>query len=309
MNVLVFGAGALGSLVGGLLAQEHDVSLYGRKPHMTAVAQQGLTITGKTELKVTPHACYDFAELSTPDLLILTVKAYDTSAAIEEARSIIGPGTLVFSLQNGLDNIERIMSSIGNQGVIGGVTCHGVTFVDNGHVHHAGTGDTVIGVPRGAKTTDEELQRVASVLTEAGFPTRTTDNLQGETWAKIIVNACINPLTSIIGMPNGALVDNDELFSLMEAIYNEAMALVETIGVTLPKQDPWDKTLTVVQLTNENRSSMLQDIQREKLTEIDAINGQIVAAGTRHGVPTPVNMTMVNLVHALECKLGLRDEC
>lgn len=298
MKVVVFGAGALGSLVGGLLSQHHDVTLVARKAHAEAIRAHGLHITGSSRLVARPKVALTAGEATTPDLLVLTVKAYDTARALRDAKPLLGPSVAVLSLQNGLGNLEQVRTAVGDARALGGVTTHGVTFVEAGHIHHAGVGYTRIGSihPGSAPLAAE----VARALAQAGMAAEATPAIEAELWAKVIVNAGINPITAITGLPNGQLLLQPGLKELMEHAVREAEGVARAAGIALPEGDLVERARRVAQLTADNKSSMLQDIERGRRTEVDSISGAIVAQARGLGLEAPLNAALLALVHGIE---------
>ena len=305
MRVLVFGAGSVGSFFGGLLSEKYDVTLLGRKQHMEAIERQGLRITGKTEKVVHPKVWHSLGDLRDIDLILLTVKAYNTEAAMRDIVPYIREDTMVLSLQNGLDNVEIIRRVMKKEGhILAGVTSHGLMRTEDGHIVHAGVGETVVGDV--VWTERERAARIAEMLNSVGIQTRTTQNICGEMWAKAIVNAGINPITAITGLPNGYLLKVPALTALLERTCSEAMMVAEAARIRLPPCNIIEKTKDVARRTAENKSSMLQDIERGRRTEICSINGYISEVGKRHGVDTPVNSTLTALVKGIEETAGIR---
>ena len=298
MRIVVFGAGAMGSWIGALLARAgHDVTLVGRKDHVAVVAARGLEVSGKTTLTAHPRAVVHASEAAVPDLLILAVKAYDSERALQDARPLMGQRTRVLSMQNGLGNVERIADALDERQVFAAVTTHGVTFVEPGHVRHAGTGYFLVGSPYNEHAAAREL---AAMFASAGLDAEPTDRIVGEIWAKVVVNASINPLTAISGLHNGALLELPHLRELMQRVVEEAIDVARAEGAPLPDDDMLLRARRVAELTATNKSSMLQDVERGRRTEIDSICGEIVARGLRHNVDTPVNMTLRALVKGIE---------
>jgi len=303
MKILVFGAGALGSLVGALLSDKNDVTLLCRKAHAEAIRKKGLKVTGLESFTARPAVVTDIGMVKgKPELIILTVKSYDTASA---GRMIIRkyPEDIpVLSLQNGLGNLDELSKLMGKGRVIGGLTSHGVTFKGSGWVHHAGTGDTVLGELAGKKSA--MVDEISKMFCAAGFKNRVTDNIAGEVWAKVIVNAGINPLTAIASLENGYLLKCKELETIMELACEEGIAVAKASGARLPDADLVEKTKNVARLTAKNKSSMLQDILKGKRTEIDSISGAIARLGKQHNVKTPVNATLAAIVRAFERRSG-----
>jgi 2-dehydropantoate 2-reductase len=311
MRVLVFGAGAMGSLIGGLLAQQHNVTFIGRSAHMTAIRKNGLKITGKTELSLPSKAILAYTDVEPlkkgcgpPELVLVTVKSYDTTGIISDLQKITGPETVLCSLQNGLDNEEKLRSAFPNNIVIGSTICHGVTHEKAGIVYHAGFGDTVVG------SFESENSKIAGefakMLTEVGIETTLTDDICVELWAKVAINASINPITAITGLKNGWLLREPNLTALLEGTCNEVIAVAEKSGAKLASGEDLsilERTKRVVERTADNKSSMLQDIEKGKRTEIDSINGAVVRTGERCKVHTPLNSTLTTLVKGRESKV------
>jgi len=298
MNITILGAGALGSFIGGMLSTKWPITLVGRKAHIDAIKKNDLKITGKTNLTLKLDAVEDIQDVKSSDMIILTVKSYDTKKAVKEALSAVGKDAIILSLQNGLNNVEKIIDIAGSRGLICGVTSHGITFANNGHIHHAGVGETIIGAVQGVN--DKELQKICDMFNAVGIETKKTDNIRGEIWAKVIVNAGINPLTALTHLQNGALLEIPELKALLEGVCREAIEVANACNVQLPCSDLIEKTKEVARSTKKNKSSMLQDIERRRKTEIESINGEIVRLGKKHNIGTPINRVLVALVKSIE---------
>ncbi|MFQ6012320.1 MAG: ketopantoate reductase family protein [Thermoplasmata archaeon] len=295
MRFLVFGAGAMGSLVGGLLSQVHTTVLVGRRAHVVAIRERGLRIAGKTNLVATPEAVETLAPGADPDVVIVAVKAHDTKAAAE-ALNPLTETALFLSLQNGLGNEETLAAS--GARVLGGVTNQGVTFVGPGEVYHAGAGDTYIGPFAG--TVPEEADRVAEAFNESGLPCHRTEDIRRELWLKAIVNACINPLTALLRVPNGYVLQTAAAEEVVHEVIQEGVDAAARYAIRLSAEAVFERVASVVQSTAENRSSMLQDLERKRRTEIDAINGAIARLGREGGRPAPTNALLARLIRAAE---------
>jgi 2-dehydropantoate 2-reductase len=229
------------------------------------------------------------------DLVILTVKAYGTINAAKKIRNACSAPIL--SLQNGIKNEEIIEKIVGEKRTIGGITTHGVRYISPGKIRHTGMGNTIIGEMDGSVS--KRIKKFASAFSECGIETTISSNIRKEIWRKAIVNASINPLTAILRCRNGYLLDNKHAKKLMECICREAVMVSKSAGM-----DPGDEIIKKVEevacLTRENYSSMLQSIIRNKKTEIDHINGEIVKIGRKNGIETPINSTLVAIIKAME---------
>lgn len=301
MRVVVMGAGAIGSLVGGRLAEHHDVTLVARKPHVEAIQARGLQLTGRTERTVQVPARTDTKGIEAAEVLFLTVKAHQTEQAMVDAEGAIDDGTYVVSLQNGLGNLETVARFVDRDRVVGATTSHGCTFHEPGLVEHAGAGDTVLGPMRPPDLPVHH--QLADALTEAGIETEVVRDVRPRLWAKAAVNAAINPLTAITGLPNGALVDLDRLERLLVEVAAETEQVARAAGIGVDEGDWVDQARTVAERTAGNRSSMLQDVQRGRRTEIDAICGEIARVAEENGVQAPLNRALHALVTGIEATL------
>lgn len=232
-----------------------------------------------------------------PDLVLICVKANHTRRAAEELRALIGRETRILTLQNGLGNLDVLLGVFGGDRVMGGVTAEGATLLGPGHVRHAGQGQTVIG-PEGLP--GDPLPKIVHTFKAAGFDTRSADNVNELIWGKLVVNIGINALTAITRLKNGRLPDIEGTRTVMEEAVLEAVAVANAKGVNLPYPDPLERVIGVCRATAANIASMLQDVLKQKVTEVEFINGAIVREGEILGIPTPVNRTLSCLVQAIQ---------
>jgi len=295
MNILVFGAGAIGSLFGALLSKNNTVVLIGRTAHATMIKKHGLKITGKTNITVHTPAETTVENIACPpDLVMITVKAYDTKAAIKTVQKLITKNTMVMSLQNGLDNIDTIEKTIDRKHIIAGVTSHGALFTRPGWVEHTGKGYTVLGELDGAQT--QRLQRLVSLFNEAGIETQLSTTILNELWAKGIINSSINPLTTFFTCKNGYLLENPILEHVVELVCHESTTVAQATSTPVSYQEMLRKTKQVIRMTADNDSSMLQSMKKKKKTEIDSINGNIVTLAKKYSVEVPLNEILLDLI-------------
>jgi 2-dehydropantoate 2-reductase len=295
MNIVVFGTGAIGSLFGALLTKQNKVVLVGRAPHITYIQQKGLTIKGKTHLTVNVPAVESTKEvpLST-DLILLTVKSYDTETASNQVRPLLHDQTMVVSLQNGLDNIEKIEQNIEKKHILAGVTTHGALFSSPGTIIHTGKGKTILGELDGRPS--ERLKTLISIFNQAGIETQMSTDIKREIWRKTIINSSINPLTAFLGCKNGYLLENPLLEKTVEYVCTESSRIASSKGIIASPVEMIEKTKEVIRDTAENYSSMLQSIQQGKKTEIESINGVLLRIGTEQKIDTPLNRILFELI-------------
>ena len=296
MKIVIFGAGAIGSFFGGLLSKKNDVTLISRKPHVDAIKKDGLRISGKTNetLKINAVTNVSF----TPDLLIITVKSYDTETAIKQASKIIGKNTVVLSLQNGLGNIENISKYVNSKNIIAGTTSHGVIFSKPGVINHTGYGDTLLGELDGKKT--ERIKQIVKLFNNVKIKTNISSNIFKEIWIKAIVNSSINPLTVIFQCKNGYLLKNPILEKLVERVCFESTNIAKSKGIDVSYNDIILKTKKIIRNTSENYSSMYQSFNKSGKTEIDSINGKLVEIGNKHKISALINECLFYTVNNLE---------
>lgn len=295
MRILVFGAGALGSAVGGVLARKHDVTLVGRKDNMEAVRLHGLLVTGELESKADVEAHETVDALEPPELMILTTKAYDTEPAIACLSGLPWGDTLALTLQNGLGNLELMRAWKGPK-AFGGTTTMGAQLLSPGKVKVSGLGRTVIG----SDMDEAGAERIAEAFSGVGLKVEVKRDIVAEIWAKAVVNSCINPLTAVLRVPNGRLLESETVTHLMSDICDECVEVAGSVGVTLPETAMIDRVKFVAEETAGNRSSMLRDVELGRKTEIALLNGMMCRLGSSHGVPTPLNSAMVAMVEAME---------
>jgi 2-dehydropantoate 2-reductase len=302
MNIAIVGPGALGCLLAERFFEaREDVRLVDYRPERArAFHERGLTFTDLDGSRtvwpvpvVLPH------ELEPAEITLITVKAHQTKAAAQDLPALLSQGGIALTLQNGLGNLEQMAAVVGPARLLAGVTFVGATRPADGEVIFAGQGITVIGAPAGSLVSPEEMEKVAEVFRRAGLPCQVRDDIEAVLWEKLVVNVGINPLTAILRVRNGTLLDLPAAWELALAAAQEAAAVAEASGFALTI-DPETRLSQVCTATAANRSSMLQDILAGRATEIDALNAQVVQRGAALGIPTPVNACLTEIVRALE---------
>jgi len=294
MDICVFGAGSIGSLIGGLLAREHTVTLVGRDPHVDAINSDGLRLTAEFTETVFPAA--RTTPPSSADLAVVTVKSFDTP---EAAHALAGCDLdIALSLQNGMDNEQQLDAELSCP-VLAGTCTYGARLVEPGTVECTGLGDVALGPPDGGLS--PAARRVGAAF-ESLIETTVASDMPVRLWKKLAVNAGINATTALARVPNGALVDGPSS-EVARMAATETARVARTSGVDLPTDAAAEATRSVADATAANTSSMHQDVLSGKRTEIDAINGYVVD----HAADSvPVNETLTRLVRAWEREQGLR---
>jgi 2-dehydropantoate 2-reductase len=301
MKIAIVGPGAIGCLFAGLLGRAgHEVWLVDHNPSRARqLAKRGVYVSGLSGEFHTPvRATLKPEEVGGAELALIAVKSYDTAEAAQAALRALAPTGSALTVQNGLGNIELLQQVLGADRVLAGSTAQGATLVAPGQVHHAGLGPTVIGEPGGAIS--ERLLAVEMAFAAGGIQTELTADLPSVLWAKLASNAGINPVATLAQVRNGGIMESAHLRQALGLAVSEAVQVAEGLGIRLPYQDMVAHTEEVCQRTASNVNSMLQDVRRQRRTEVEAINGAVVRHGAAQGVPTPTNALLAALIRGVE---------
>lgn len=315
IRYLIFGAGAVGTLLGGLLAHAgHSVVFVGRKWNVDGLRKQGIQISGVWgDYEITPQPAYE----SIPDIptnqrnfdqIFITVKAFDTLQAIQTCLPIIQENTRVISCQNGFGNCQIISDEIGWHRTLGARVITGVELPEPGIVRVTVHADAVrLGHYKNEYSPDQ-LESITNPMREAGIPIEVTNQLEQYIWAKILYNAALNPLGALLGVKYGDLASHEHTRSIMNRIIEEAFAVTTQNGIRQfwPNAAEYQNDFyqKMVSPTAAHFPSMLRDLQKGRQTEIDALNGAISRLGKETKISTPVNDTIVSLIHFREMNLS-----
>lgn len=301
LRVAVIGSGAMGSLYGGRLAASGvEVTLVDIwTEHIETIREQGLRITSSDDEETIDVAATTNPEsIESVELVLLFVKSTATETAMADAAET---GLLndadVLTLQNGLGNPETIAEFVPEKRVIAGVTSHGATMDGPGQIFHAGAGPTSIG--RYFAENDDHVKRIARTLQDAGFETIVTDAVRDAIWEKVLVNIGINAPTALARVKNGTLATTAPGRRIVETAVMEAARVAHSEGHDI-RQDIVDHVLAVAETTGGNRSSMRQDVEAGRKTEIEKLHGAVVARADRVDINAPVNRTLADLVRLAE---------
>lgn len=302
MHILILGAGAIGSLLGARLSNTPagiELLTIDRE-HVRAVRQHGLIIEeldGRSTVYNLP--CNDDPAFikEKADLVIVAVKTYATERALWSIDKCCKPSTLFLTLQNGIGNWERIAATVGRESVLVGVTAQGATLSTPGTVRHGGNGPTYLGEINGPSTS--RVKAIAELFCKAGLETFTSDAIEDLIWEKLLINVGINAITALAGIRNGMIAEIKPARELCAAAVEEAVRVAGAKGLAI-REDIVERVLSVAQATAVNRSSMGQDVDKRKQTEIDAINGAIVNFAAEFNIPTPINWTLTQLIRVVQ---------
>ncbi len=315
MKILIFGAGGVGSVVGGFLARTgHDVSLLGRAWHLDVVAKRGLSITGiwgNYRMKAFDlfHSVQELAKKNLEfDLIILTVKSYDTEKAVEELLPFMRENTVLLSLQNGLGNVETVLAKgvIPEKYLVGRVI-FGVELLPGIAKVTVNADDVLIGALPGVVPKVNVFQ-IAQLFNTAKIPARGVPDILTHIWAKVIYNCALNAICSIRQISYGKILDSQETHELMKQVIRECYAVGLKKGVTLdpPSADAFIDLMIqkLIPNTAAHFPSMLQDLKRGKRTDIDALNGAIFHYSKELGMDASGNEKLTHQIHELEKPLS-----
>lgn len=305
MKIVMLGAGALGSTIGGTLAMGgndvHFVDVW--QEHVDLINKDGLHMTNEKEdwyVRVDARTTAD--TIGEADLVIVLVKSFATKQAVEQLKqtNVIGKNTLVMSLQNGLGNEETIASVIGSENVISGKTYVGGRLIQAGYISAGVQGKwTYIGELNGEIT--DRIQTVCNVFNDAGLLCEVSDNIKGLIWDKLLINVAAGALCGITRLPYGPLYEEDYIKDVAVAAIQEGIQVAKAAGVVLKSEDPQYPWVAASEgLPGTFKTSILQSLELKRPTEIDFINGSIVEWGKKYGIATPVNQTLVACVKGIE---------
>ncbi|AMN45247.1 ketopantoate reductase family protein [Rhodoplanes sp. Z2-YC6860] len=302
-KIAVVGAGALGSYFGGLLARAgHPVTLIGRAGHVDAIKRSGLQfLADGSEQRISLAATVDVSAVRDASLVLFCVKSFDTEAAAAAIAPHLARDAVVLSLQNGVDNPERIGRHIRNQ-VIPVLVYVGANIPEPGVVRHTGGSNVVIGQLKAFRERAPDgvlLADIAATFSGAGLTVKTSDDIEADLWIKLLMNATYNAVSALGRSAYARMVAMPEVNAIMRDAAAEVVAVAKAKGICLP-DDIIETAMKLADSMPQTRSSTAQDIAKGRLTEVAYLNGAVAEQGRALGVPTPVNGTLNALIKLLE---------
>ena len=303
-TVVIIGAGAMGSVYAGLMQdaghEVHGVCLW--PDHVAAVTRDGLRVIGASGDRRVRLASMSMSTEGLevqPDLLIIATKSFDVEEAARSALQLVGPHTVIQTIQNGLGASQRVAAIMGEQrlaiGVVGGF---GASVPEPGTTHHNGMEMIRFGsysvLPRA------DLESSAEIWRSAGFTAKVFEDTEQMVWEKFIMNVAFSGTTCATGLTIGEVMANESSWWVARSCCEEAIAVARAKGITLDVGDPIEHVRALGAKIPAARPSMLLDSTLRRRCEVDAINGAVVVEGRRLGVPTPVNEAVSNLIRARE---------
>jgi len=291
MNVLVYGAGAIGSVYAARLSDRHAVTVVARQAHVDAINRDGLRLVGCEERMCRVRAATRVDAIAPDTLVLLTTKVNGNRAAAEALAPLLRPDTIVLCVQNGLHGERTVRDVVGDRGlVLRAITQFGAIFQEPGVVDLKVVGYTLVERhPRSGA--------IADLLTASGLDGRISPDIDVDVWRKLIFNCVINPITAINGLLVGGIAD-PRLDPLKQLVIDECLAVARADGVVFDVD--FQQALREQFGPSRNIASMRQDLMKHRPTEIDHMNGAVVDLGRRHGVACPVNAALVAIIKAME---------
>jgi 2-dehydropantoate 2-reductase len=302
MKIAVVGAGAMGSLFGAMLADAgNEVWLYDVWiEHVQTINKDGLRIEREGQTRtLSIEATTDPGQIGQAELVIIFVKSTQTAAAAETARKLAGSEGAVMTLQNGMGNADILSEFIDPERVLAGTTSHGATMLGPGSIRHAGVGATTIGAWAETERGRERARQLSGFFTKIGIETEAVDDVRSVLWNKLLINIGINAITALTAIKNGQILNLEITRELSRNAVEEAMEIAGKMNIKV-REDAVDHVYAVAEATAVNRSSMGQDVDNKRLTEIATINGFIVRQAKRLGLQAPVNETLTALIETLQ---------
>lgn len=295
MRILIMGSGALGCYYGGRwLEKGHDVTFVARGENLSALKEKGLTIESiDGDLKIPSLTVVDTVPRTQYELIVMAVKAYDTEKALEQIEPGVDKKTLILSLQNGVDNEEKIAARYGVEQTVGGVAFIGVERLAPGIIRHTAAGNITIGpwVP----ALSDRVHKLVEELSTPQVLVNYSDNIRYDLWLKLLWNSAFNTTTCLAGTPASNLLQTPEGESLVRQLMEEVMAVARAEGIQLPESAK-ENYLTITRTMGEVRTSMLVDRERRHPLEVEALSGVIVRRGEAHGIAVPAQKVLYALL-------------
>lgn len=303
MKIAILGAGAMGSLYASYLVTRHDVTLIDSyKPQVDKINSKGLTKVenDQSEIVFSAKAVLSGTDIGIQDLVIVFVKSIHTYQALKENQALLGPDTIVMTLQNGAGNNRDILQFVPKKRIIVGTSSHNSVSLGPGRFYHSGCGPTNIGPDYPCEESLRDVKKVAEALEICNLNVHVIDDIQKVLWQKLLVNCGINAISTLMQCKIGEVEANPHLWNLCKKVVYECVMIAEADGTYFERKEAVEIVRKVCRNDASGYASMFQDRQNNRLTEIDKINGVVVKLGQEYGIYTPNNRFLVEQIHALE---------
>lgn len=302
-KIVVLGAGAVGCYFGGLLARAgSNVHLIARDNHVKAIKKNGLFLECLSfQERIAVNSSTDTQAVEDADLILVCVKSPHTKSALQEIKNLIKPGTLILSLQNGVDNAERISEVVSNK-VVPAVVYVATSMVANGHVKHFGRGELIVGNMNTGKATPSDLKELCDLFLNAGAPCVISENIQRELWLKFLVNCSYNGISAIGQISYGDMVKQERIKIFINRLTSEFLWVAQQEKIDISFDEAMIVNEQIAITMSGQKSSTAQDLALGKPTEIDYLNGLIIQKAEQYGIDVPNHRAIYALVKMLEDK-------
>lgn len=303
MNIAILGAGAMGSLYASYLAPYHSVTLLDSyAPLVEHINTKGLIKVSHdhTEIPFQVKAVLSGTSLDHQDLVIVFVKGIHTYDAIKNNQSLLGPDTIVMTLQNGAGNNRDIAQFVKRERIIVGTSSHNSVSLEPGKFYHSGCGPTNIGPDHPCEESLRDVKKTAQALEESGLTVNIMENIQYVLWQKLVINCGINALSTLMQCRIGEIYTNPYLWDLCKRIVYECVLIAEADGTYLDRKEALLAVSKVCINDANGYASMYQDRQNQRMTEIDRINGVVADLGSQYKIAAPCNLMLVTQIHGME---------
>lgn len=304
MKIAMVGCGAMGSLIGGLLAKVNPDIIFidPWKLHVDTINEKGIYMENaqtKEGEYVKVKATTEYDNVGVVDAIIFLVKGTKTEETIRQALPLIGEETIVLTLQNGLGNTDKIAEVVNEENVAFGVIDFSAVLEGPGHISYQ-LADAKIACNTYTGKDNPKFNELIKLMNEAGINAYVSEDANYRVWNKLVINANYNVLCGIVGIKMGELMDVEEGWKLMEGITKELVEVANKKGINLNYDDCIAHVKDLGEKVRLHYPSLSQDVARKVPTEIDFLNGAIVREGKKVGVPTPINETLYNLMKVIE---------
>ncbi len=312
MRIVIIGAGALGGLVGARLTQGGaDVTLIEiNEARVRELRKSGLCVSEGTqdEVRVDLNVAASVAGLPTADLVFVSVKSYQTEAALRAALPVIGDDTFVLSMQNGFGNTDTMAGMVAPRQILSGITYHSIQHTGPNRIRYR-VGIKPIQIAPYAGSVTDAIRAVGEVFNRSGLATEVVEQIDDVIWQKLLHNAVVNPVSALTGLTCREMLDDPDLQDFMRDLCLEIVAVMKARGVPVVNaDDPYAPVVGSQKALGKNRPSMWQDLMRSCRTEVDAINGAVVREAARLGLTAPLNQGIVRFIHSREKQKFLRKQ-
>jgi len=302
LKIGIAGPGAVGGYYGACLARAGmDVKFLGRGSHLDAIKEKGLSIKSyKGDFHISPFASDDPVEIGPCDLIIFCVKSFDSTNMGRFIKPMVGPSTVILSLQNGVENEEILGGLYGSDKVLAGVAFIGSRIEKPGEIVHTASGNITFGEAGGGSS--DRTKELAEIFNTAGIKARLSDDMRKVMWQKMVWNCGFNAITALTGCSAAEVLLLKETREIVIKTMEEVIAVAAALGIEFDAGLP-EKTIAHTEKQGEIRTSMLVDMEKEKKMEIDGLNGAVCRKGDDKGVPTPTNDILYGIIKSINKRM------